>query len=139
MSTTRLIGSLGTCALALALTGCVIAVGNRAYPDGPSSERYYLETDSMRSLVSTNKQLELGMEREEALALYPAELTTLMSSAKVEGAIVEEWRVQAYEGSRKNVKRSFRRWLYFVDGTLVRFSEERIDYAVNPAIVESWK
>ncbi len=139
MSITRnTIGTFGVLALSFALGGCVIAVGNRGYTTGPDNERYYVEADSMRTLVDSNKQLTLGMSKADALALYPGDLCTLMSSAKVSDKVVEEWRVQAYEGSRQNVKTSFRRWLYFSDGELVRFSEERIEFASNPSLVESW-
>lgn len=139
MSTTRqAFGTAGVIAFSLCLGGCVIAVGNRGYPSGPNNERYYVQDDEMVSLVSTNKHLELGMDRDDALALYPPELTTLMASAKVDDRIIEEWRVQAYEGSRKNVRTTFHRWLYFADGTLVRFSEERIDFANHPSVVQGW-
>jgi hypothetical protein len=128
----------GLIASSIAAGGCVVAVGNSNYP-GPDSERYYVDQDEMRSLVNQNKQLRVGMTKGEALAIYPSDLTTLMSSAKVGETIVEEWRVRAYEGSRKHVKNRFDRWLYFSDGKLARFSEDRIEYADNPAIVESWQ
>ena len=132
MSTINTLLGAGAIAIAMATAGCVVAVGNSSYPSGPDSDRWYVESDQMRTLVDDNKRLELGMTKAEALGLYPGDLTTLMSSARVEDTTVEEWRVQAYEGTRKRVKTSFRRWLYFADGELVRFSEDRIDYVGSP-------
>lgn len=135
MTTTTTILGAGALALAITLSGCVVAIGNRGYPDGPDNERWYVGSDQMRVLVNDNKTLRLGMTKADALAIYPDDLTALMSSARVGDKVVEEWRVQAYEGTRTKVKTSFHRWLYFSDAELVRFSESRIDYVSDPALI----
>lgn len=89
----------------------------------------------MTSLVASNRDLHLGMGVGEALSLYPAEYVTLKSSSRVDERVVEEWRVQAYQKKRSLV---FRRWLYFVDGELVEFSDERREYPAGSGLPEHW-
>lgn len=121
----------------MAPAGCVFVAGN-SFSEGPDAERWYVDEAGMTSLVNTNKSLRLGMTRDEAIALYPARFTTLMSSSTIADRHVEEWRVDAYEGTRRNVRAHFRRWLYFADGRLVRFGEERFDYLNHPDVVANW-
>ncbi len=90
----------------------------------------------MSELVASNRGLELGMTKGEALPLFPAEYATLKSSSRVEGRVVEEWRIQAYQ-KRKNLV--FRRWLYFVDNELVEFSDARLSYSATGGLPQHWR
>lgn len=136
----RLTRSLALLALTVvytSLAGCIVAIGNDGYASGPEGERWYVDEHGMTDLVGSNKDIELGMTRREALSLYPDRLSTLMSAATIDGRHIEEFRIQAYEGKPKKVTSTFRRWLYFVDGELVRISSEKIDYT-QPGAVEGW-
>ena len=90
----------------------------------------------MGELVASNRGLALGMSKGEALGLFPAEYATLKSSTRVDGRVVEEWRVQAYQ-KRKNLV--FRRWLYFVDGELVEFGDGRLSYSAENGLPGHWQ
>jgi len=121
--------SLGTAALAATLlvsAGCVVVTGSRTYSSAYPTERYFVSEEGMTDVINANKRVRLGMSRDEAMANYEDRMATLMSSADIEGVYVE-WRVQAYEGTRKHVKSRFIRWLYFSDDELVRMSPDRID------------
>ena len=137
MSTKKTLSLIALTVAYAALAGCVVAIGNEGYTSGPQGERWYVDEHGMNALVATNKDLELGMSRREALDLYPDRLSTLVSAATVDGRHVEEFRIQAYEGRPRKVSSTFRRWLYFVDGTLVRVSSEPIDYTES-GVVSGW-
>lgn len=119
--------------LALGAAGCSISV-NDGYSE--SSRSSTISESGMSELVASNRGLELGMSKAEALALYPSDYATLKSSSKVEGRVVEEWRVQAYQKRKSLV---FRRWMYFVDGELVEFSDARLSYSAAGGLPAHWQ
>jgi len=113
-------------------SGCVVVTGTRIYGSDYIAERYYTNEEGMNEIVAANKKVRLGMSQAEVMSIYPDRLASLMSSATVEGENIEEWRVQAYEGTRKHVKSRFVRWLYFSNGELVRMSPDRTDLWTIP-------
>ena len=120
-------------ALSLAAGGCSISIGD-GYSE--ASRTSTISESGMSELVASNRGLELGMSNGEALALFPEDYATLKSSSRVEGRVVEEWRVQAYQKRKRLV---FRRWLYFVDGELVEFSDDRVSYSADSGLPEHWR
>jgi len=120
-------------ALSLVAGGCSISV-NEGYSDGARSST--ISESRMGELVASNRGLSLGMSKGEALGLFPVEYATLKSSSKVDGHVVEEWRVQAYNKSKRVL---FRRWLYFVDGELVEFGDGRLGFSAESGLPAHWQ
>jgi len=120
-------------ALSLAAGGCSISIGDEYSVASRSSS---ISESGMHELVASNRGLELGMSKEEALGLFPDDYATLKSSSRIDGRVVEEWRVQAYQKRKRLV---FRRWLYFVDGELVEFSDDRLSYSAAGGLPEHWR
>lgn len=120
------IHALGAAALlstAVALSGCAIHIGDHDAYDAPEYQR--VTSSELADVVAANRGLALGMSHDEALGRYPAELTSLRSTARLEGMEVEEWLVRAVDRRTPAV---FERWLYFCNGRLAEVSDERIDY-----------
>lgn len=130
MNTPRPI-ALALAALVAAAGGCISV--NNTDLDSTSANR--VTHDQMQSLAAANRRLGIGMDKAAALALYPAHLTTLVSSANIQGHRVEEWRVDAL---RADGNAYFRRYLYFTDGKLSEFGDTRLDYRDNPAVHGAW-
>jgi hypothetical protein len=123
MKTSAFFRGSTTLALAAILavgSGCVVSVGDDYVHDGHGFAK--VSSSRMDAMVDANRELRLGMRTGEALSLFPEEHLTLKSSAYVGDRVVEEWRVLAVD-SRRDIL--FRRWLYFVDGELVEFSDDR--------------
>lgn len=125
-------------AAALLLAGVGLASGGCLYVETNGSSSYSahhrVSADELDYIVRQNTRLRLGMHREDALSLYPTPATSFWSSDVVDGYEVEEWRVRAY--SRRSSTR-FERWLYFVDGRLVAFDQDSLDYR-DSARVQAW-
>jgi len=137
----RIVGALGSFLLfgslglgTLGAGGCSVWVGEGYYEDGGRSVSKISES-RMRTLMVSNQELSLGMEKGEALSLYPDEYVTLKSSSRVDGRVVEEWRVLAYQ---KRERTLFKRWLYFLDGELVEFSDDRLGYSAAGGLPSHW-
>jgi len=131
---TKAVVASSALALSLAAGGCSISVNEGDYSS--SSRSSTISEGGMSELVASNRGLELGMGKGEALALFESEYATLKSSSRVDGRVVEEWRIQAYQ-KRKNLV--FRRWLYFVDGELVEFSDARLSYSAAGGLPQHWQ
>lgn len=116
----------------LTLPGCIIvAGGGRTH-----HTTRVVETDGMTDLMAANTQARLGETRVDTLALYPAELLTLMSVFADDGTPVEAWQVFAIS---RDGRASFTRWLYFYDGKLAQLSDERLDLDARPELLASWR
>lgn len=121
------------CSLAT-LSGCVVAVGNRSARYSSDSSRVVTRTQFER-VVESNKTVHLGMPREAVLATYPADLLTKFESAQYDGHELEVWQVRAITTKGD---RSFERWLYFVDGSLVEMSRLELDFRDDPGALARW-
>jgi hypothetical protein len=103
------------------------------------TERVYtadpITNDQMTGLIATTRDLRVGMMRDEALGLYAPEHLNLKSSTTSDGLVFEEWQVEAHSDRHD---RYFRRYLYFADGRLAAFSDERISYRENGDLMRSW-
>ena len=116
---------------ALAAGGCVVSIGNGT----DSTKLNRVTTGEMDDLVIEHQGIAIGNAKDDTLGRYDPDLVTLMSSARYEGRNIEEWRVYAYDSRRKL---RFQRWLYFVDGTLVQFGDERVEYEKWDHVRERW-
>ena len=132
-TSTKAIVAASLASLALGVGGCSISVNDGHYDSSTRSNR--VSERGMEDLVRDNQRIELGMRKSEALAIYPSEFLSLKSSSRIEGRVVEEWRVQAYNKSKRTV---FRRWLYFLDGELVEHGDSRRDYDTLTSIPDHW-
>lgn len=112
-------------------TGCIF-VGSS---DSTRNNAVRITRPQMDDLIAQTRQLRVGMSRDEALALYPAEHLNLKSSTTAEGSVFEEWQVEAYARSQDVY---FRRYLYFANNTLAAFSDSRLDYRDNQDVLRGW-
>lgn len=133
MSITRRLGTVAALAAAGALTGCIVSV-DADYDHDRAGTRLVSKT-GMQELVEDNKDVRLGMSRDEAIACYPAEFATLRGQTTWSGRSLETWQVAAWQKESSN---RFERWLYFVDDSLVELSDERVGWRDNPDVRASW-
>lgn len=120
-----------TCvAVALLCPGCIFVDSTRVYTTASP-----VTSDEMTDLISRTRTLRVGMSRDEALAVYPAQYMNLKSSTSDAGHVFEEWQVEAYDDSDDVY---FRRYLYMADGRLAAFSDSRIDYREHPEVMSGW-
>jgi len=117
------------------LTGCIVSVKSSDHHAYASDTHRVVSAPAFASLVECNKNVRLGMTRDETLAQYPADLVTKFDAAQYDGRRLEVWQVYAYSDA-KNAK--FERWLYFVDDSLVEMSRSEIDYTDDPATLDRW-
>ena len=129
--------SLFTLAGALTLGGCVVAIGNGEGDGfGGSRDGYHrVSSSTLDDMIGENRSISLGDTKKGVLERFDEKAATLMGSVRIDGSTVEEWRVRANDRSRS---RYFQRWYYFVDGTLVEFSNDRVDYRDDDDIVKRW-
>ncbi len=127
----RTLGLVAVIAAGLLSTGCIfVGGGSRA-----STTASRVTPAQVEDMIGRTRGLRVGMPREDALGLYPAEHLNLKSSTTAEGGVFEEWQVEAY--SRTNDV-YFRRYLYFADGSLAAFSDSRVEYRENPEVLRGW-
>lgn len=119
--------------IAVPLSGC-ISISSTSAPRHRGDVTRASSTE-MNQLVESNKGLEIGMPRADALDLYPGRFLSLMSSAFIDNRRVEEWRADAVSRDRRS---RFTRYLYFVDNRLVEFSSSRMDYRKNRPLLDQW-
>lgn len=132
---TPTIAVVGALALTSMLSGC-ISVRSHSRPSTPYAGSRSVNAAQFEEVMRQNHRVRLGMHRDEVLALYPADLLSLKSSASIEGAVVEEWQVMAIRSDWRN---SFERWLYFVDGSLVEMRDSRLSTQGRVAQVFRWR
>lgn len=127
----RTLGLVAVVAAGLLSTGCIfVSGGSRTYASASP-----ITATEMDDMIARTRDLRVGMPREEALNLYPAEHLNLKSSTAVDASVFEEWQVEAYS---RNSDVYFRRYLYFADGTLAAFSDTRVEYRENPEVLRGW-
>ncbi|MFI4897553.1 MAG: hypothetical protein ACIARR_06990 [Phycisphaerales bacterium JB059] len=133
---TTLRTTIGLAFASLALmSGCVVAVGNKGYTKLDSDSNRVVSRAQFEHVVEANKSIHLGMPRETVLATYPADLLTKFETAQYDGRDLEVWQAHAVT---RHGDRSFQRWLYFVDGSLVEMSRQEIDYRDQPDVLHRW-
>jgi len=127
------IAATGLAVTALGLSGCIIStdIGGTKY----ARSRTEISSAHLDEVVAANNRVRLGQHKDEVLSRYPAEILTLKSSSKIEGAVVEEWRADAVS---RDGDLYFRRYLYFVDDVLVELSDDRIDYHEDYDTTSRW-
>ena len=133
MNTTRRLGIVAALAAAGALSGCIVSV-HGDYDNDHAGTRLVTKF-GMEDLVEANKDVRLGMTREEAIACYPAELVTLRGQTQWNGHEVEAWQVAAWQ---KNASTRFERWLYFVDDALVDLHDGEVEWRHSPEVQAAW-
>jgi hypothetical protein len=110
--------------------GCIfVSDTERVYTADPITH------DEMTGMIARTRDLHVGMARQDALALYAIEHLNLKSSTMSDGLVYEEWQVEA---SSRRGDQHFRRYLYFADGRLAAFSDERIHYRENAELLRNW-
>jgi hypothetical protein len=133
-TTMRTAIGLGLASLAL-MSGCVVAVGNKGYTKLDADSNRVVSRSQFEQVVEANKSIHLGMSRETVLATYPADLLTKFETGHHDGRELEVWQALAMT---RNGDRSFQRWLYFVDGSLVEMSRQEVDYRNQPETLQRW-
>ena len=136
MKIRRFFAAAGLVVALSALPGCIVVAGNGKRSYQTDGKTRIVTNNEMRSLVAANKQAFLGMRQEDALALYPAELLTMMTVAQAHDAPLEVWQVHATSSTGAT---TFTRWLYFYDGELRLLSDKRLDLDGDAGILASWQ
>ena len=114
------------------LGGCISINGG-----GGNSDINKVSGREFDQIVESNKLLSIGMSKREALEVYPGEVLTLRSSAVVGDSLVEEWQVIA---NKRGSNLSFSRWLYFVEGRLATFGDDRQPgWKSSPELIGDWR
>lgn len=133
-TTLRTAVGFGLVSLAL-MSGCVVAVGNRGGAHFDTDSNRVVTRAQFEDVIEANKTIHLGMPREQVLATYPADLVTKFETGHYEGRELEVWQARAVTS---NGDRSFQRWLYFVDASLVEMARHEIDYRDDPDTLRRW-
>lgn len=79
-----------------------------------------------------------GTSKQKVLDSFPAGNKVKLGTAVVNGASIEEWKVEAYRDV-KNGKDMFVTFLYFLNDKLVDSSDTRINFRENATLVERWQ
>ena len=124
-STSRLIGIFGAL-LASTLVGCA---------SKPPAE---VSRSELASVRQSSASIKVGDQKQAVLDAFKSGNKLKLGSSVIDGATIEEWKVEAYHDEDKR-KDLFVRFLYFCNDRLVDTSDTRIDYRTNTALVEKWK
>lgn len=92
----------------------------------------------MTSLRQAQSNLRPGTTRADTLDALDAGNKVKLGSAMINGASIEEWKVEAFH-DQKNRKDLFVTFLYFLDEKLVDSSDTRIDFRTNAEIIDRWR
>ncbi|MCC6320561.1 MAG: hypothetical protein IT438_03895 [Phycisphaerales bacterium] len=117
---------LGTIALATLLCGCASA---------PPAQ---VKADELASIRDTYSTTRLGSSKASVLGAFKKGNKVKLGSAEIEGARIEEWKVEAFH-DQKNRKDLFVAFMYFCDDRLVDTSDTRIDFRAQPELVDRWR
>ena len=120
----------GAAAVAL---GALVLVGCAGDPGKQGSKQ------DVQKVRQAYAEAQIGASREATLELFDNAGVSKLSSARVGGIAVDEYKVEAYHDDDWNKTRElFIVFLYFADGVLADTSDRRIDFRSNPAVVENW-
>ena len=81
---------------------------------------------------------QVGDSKQQVLDSFKAGNAVKLGNSVVEGASIEEWKVEAFhdENERKNL---FITFLYFCNDRFVDSSDTRIDFRSNPELAKQWR
>ena len=113
--------------LAVALGGCASA------PAGSMSK------GELATVRSSQTKVRVGESKDGALKSYGDKANKVrMSSASLEGAAIEEWKIEAFNDDGDRGRDLFVTFLYFRNDVLVDMSDTRLDFRNNPALTARW-
>jgi hypothetical protein len=102
-------------------------------PKGAVSEKELAETRA------TQQSLRLGQAKDDALSQFKHGNVLRLSSARISGVDIEEWKVEAFnDDNSKKSRELFVSFLYFANGKLVDIRDTRADYTRDAEIVRHW-
>jgi hypothetical protein len=101
----------------------------------PAAEVSEREMAATRSSYSSIK---IGDPKKKVLDSFKSGNKVKLGSSELEGATIEEWKVEAFHDKDKR-KDLFVTFLYFRNDRFVDSSDTRIDFRNNAAIIERWK
>lgn len=120
-------------ALALVLTAGSCVPG--ACASRPPAE---VSREQLGATRAAHAALAPGTPKSEVLAVFAHGNVVRLGAAQIQGASVEEWKVEAF--TEKNDRKDlFVTFLYFCNDRLADTSDTRIDFRANTAIVDRWR
>lgn len=84
-------------------------------------------------------KLPVGTAKNEALEKLGQGNKVKLGSASIDGAMIEEWKYEAFVDKEKQGRDLFVTFLYFCNDRLVDTSDTRIDFRNNAQLVERWR
>lgn len=96
-----------------------------------------VDKEQLAAIRGTAAKVAVGAPRDQVLAQYKGANQVRLGSAEIEGATIEEWKVEAFndQGTGRDL---FVQFMYFANGRLVDASDARIAFRENPTIVKAW-
>jgi hypothetical protein len=117
-------------AVSLALAACMLASCGSG-PKGSVSQK------ELAAIRETSHTVTPGMKKSQVMDKYKGANMVRLSTAKLEGATIEEWKAEAFNDS-KNGRDLSVQFLYFRNDLLVDMSDTRIDYRADSQLTERW-
>lgn len=112
-----------------------VVLGLAGCSSKPPAEVSKNELAAVRQAHAANK---VGEPKQKVLNSFKAGNKVKLGSAVLEGAVIEEWKVEAFRDEDKR-KDLFVTFLYFCDDRFVDGSDTRIDFRNAPDLVGRWK
>ena len=118
----------------------LILAGGLALAGCGSSDKAKVSEKELASVEAARNTVKIGASKSDTLALFKHGNKTRLGSSNIDGAVIEEWKVEAFHDNdwRKTRDMSVA-FLYFINDKLVDSSSSRINYRENAAVVEQWK
>lgn len=117
----------------------LIVVGTAALLAGCSSKPAAdVSKDDLAAVRQSYGEAKIGDTRKNVLDSFPAGNKVKLGSSVIEGASIEEWKIEAFHDQDKR-KDLFVTFLYFCDDKFVDSSDSRVDFRNNQALVQRWK
>jgi hypothetical protein len=119
-----------TVVLVVALAGLSAGCSSK-----PAAE---VSKSDLAAVRQTHAAIKVGEPKQKVLDSFKAGNKVKLGSSVLDGAAIEEWKVEAFRDEDKR-KDLFVTFLYFCDDRFVDSSDTRIDFRNNIAIVDRWK
>lgn len=102
-----------------------------------SSPKGEVSKGDLKTIRAAEQSISPGMSKADVMARYKKANMVRLSSARMEGATIEEWKAEAFNDSGDGRDLSVR-FLYFCNDVLADMSDARIDFRGDAALVKQW-
>jgi hypothetical protein len=118
--------------IAIILASAALVAGCSSKPAAEVSR------SELAAVRQSHAAMKVGDSKAKVLESFHAGNKVKLGSSVLDGAAIEEWKVEAFHDESKR-KDLFVTFLYFSDDRFVDSSDTRIDFRNNPTLVDRWK